>query len=71
MPKKWKIYDIIHVLLVKHNITRKRWVNEIITQLKFEAYDNDKEYKIEKIWDSTIYTKESGNYLSRLYYLVL
>lgn len=38
----------------------------MITQLKFEAGDNDKEYKIERIWDSAVYTRKSRNYLSGL-----
>ena len=38
-------------------------------KLKFEAGDN-KEYEVEKIWDSTIYAKESTGQLPGLYYLV-
>ena len=40
-------------------------------QLKFEA-GNDKEYKIDSIWNSTVYTKEwTTDQLLELYYLVL
>ena len=38
-------------------------------QLEFEASDN-KEYKIDDIWDSAIYAKESVEQLPGLYYLV-
>ena len=42
------------------------------TQLDFEfEAGNDKEYKIEGIWNSTIHAKESAEQLSGLYYLVL
>ena len=40
-------------------------------QLEFKA-GNNKEYKIDGIWDSAVYTKESATgQLSGLYYLIL
>ena len=39
-------------------------------QLEFETGD-DKEYEVDDIRDSAIYTKESAGQLKRLYYLVL
>ena len=40
--------------------------------MEFDTGDNSKEYKMEAIWDSMVYTKESkSGYLSGLYYLVL
>ena len=40
-------------------------------QLKFEA-SNNKEYKIDDIWDSTVYARESAiRQLLGLYYLIL
>ena len=44
-------------------------VDKKVTKLDFEA-GNSKEYKIEAIWDSAVYTRESENYLPELYYLV-
>ena len=42
-----------------------------IRQIEFDAGDNDsKEYKIEAIWDSVVYTRESESHLLGLYYLV-
>ena len=38
-------------------------------QLEFEAGD-DKEYKVDGIWDSAVYAKESAGQLPGLYYLV-
>ena len=38
-------------------------------QLEFEAGDN-KEYKVDGIWDSVVYAKESVGQLPGLYYLV-
>ena len=69
LPKKWKIHNIFHVLLLEQDITKKRQMNDM--QLKFEA-DNEKEYKIDGIWDSVVYAKESTTgQLPKLYYLVL
>ena len=39
-------------------------------QLEFEA-GNNKEYKIDDIWDNTVYIWELAGQLPRLYYLVL
>ena len=39
-------------------------------QLEFEA-GNNKEYKVEGIWDSTVYARKRAGQLARLYYLVL
>ena len=62
------IYNIFHILLLEKNTTKKRGL--INMQLEFEA-GNDKEYKIDGIWDSTVYAKESTTgQLPRLYYLV-
>ena len=36
-----------------------------------ETYNNSKEYKIEAIWDSTIYANEAKDNVSSLYYLVI
>lgn len=33
--------------------------------------EDDKEYKVEAIWDNTVYAKEINGYLPELYYLVL
>ena len=38
--------------------------------MKFEA-GNKKMYKVDGIWDSAVYGKESKGQLSKLYYLVL
>ena len=55
--------------LLEQIITSKEQVDENVTKL--EA-GNSKEYKIEAIWDSAVYARESelGYYLLRLYYLV-
>lgn len=29
LPKKWKIYNVFHILLLEHNITKKKRVDEI------------------------------------------
>ena len=48
------------------------WVDKMIAKkLKFEAGGNNKQYKVDDIYDSIVYTKELETYhLSGLYYLV-
>ena len=46
LPKKLRIYNVFHVLLLKHNITKKEQVNDM--QLEFEA-KNNKKYEIDSI----------------------
>ena len=70
MPKKWRIHNIFHVLLLELDTTKKRQVNNMQLDFKFEASDN-KEYKVDGIWDSVVYVKESAGQLPGLYYLVL
>ena len=68
LPRKWKIHDIFHVLLLKQDTTRKGRVDENVTE--FEAGNNE-EYKVEGIWDSAVYAKESAaGHLPGLYYLI-
>ena len=57
--------------LLEHDTTKKEWMDETTTQLKFEAGHNSKEYEIEAIWDGAIYAKKSEGYLPGFYYLVL
>ena len=54
LPKKWRIHNVIYVLLLEQNTMKKGWVNDM--QLEFEA-GNDKEYKVDGIWDSAVYAK--------------
>ena len=70
LPKKWKIHDFFHVSLLEQNTTKKGRINNMQLDFKFEA-GNNKKYKVDGIWDSTIYAKESAGQLPRLYYLVL
>ena len=68
--KQWRIHNIFHISLLEQNNTKKRLVDEKIAEkLEFEASGNNKEYKIEVICDSTVYTRESKtSYLLGLYY---
>ena len=69
--KKWRIHDVFHVSLLEQNTTKKGRVNDMLLDSKFEAGDN-KEYEVDGIWDSAVYSKESvTGQLSGLYYLVL
>ena len=70
LPKRWKMHSVFHVLLLEQNTTRKERVDKKIKKLEFEA-GNSEEYKVEAIWDSTVYASklELGQLLG-LYYLV-
>ena len=41
-------------------------MDEKVTELNFET-GNSKEYKVEAIWDSTVYARESKGHLPGLY----
>ena len=71
LPTKWKLYNVFHMSLLKQDIIKKRWMNELFSESEpeFDA-GNNKEYKIEAIIDSAIYAKETKKHLLGLYYLV-
>ena len=64
IPKKWKIYNIFQMLMLKQNIIKKEQIDKNMTV--YEAVDN-KKYKVKVIWDSTIYTNKAKGYLLGLY----
>ena len=72
LPKRWRIYDIFHISLLEQDTTRKGRVDEkTVEQLKFEASSDNKEYKVEGIYNIAVYAKESeAGYLLGLYYLI-
>ena len=57
--------------LLEYDTTRKKRVDKTTTQLEFEVGDNGKEYKVDAIWVSAVYTRKSEGHLPSLYYLVL
>ena len=67
--KKWRIHDVFHVSLLEQNSTRKEQDDNAS---ELNASDNSREYKLEAIRDSAVYTRmlKSGH-LPGLYYLVL
>ena len=68
LPKKWRIHDVFHVLLLEQDTTKNWQVDKNVT--KFEA-GNDKKYKVEGIQDSAVYIKKSvAIHLLGLYYLI-
>ena len=70
--RKWRIYDVFHVLLLEQDITRKGRVEKEVKRMEFDAGDNiSREYEVEAIRDSAVYTRESeSGHLSGFYYLV-
>ena len=68
LPKKWSIHDIFHVSLLEQDTTRKERVKKVP---ELDASDDSKEYEVEAIWDSAVYTMElESDHLPKLYYLV-
>lgn len=56
--------------LLENDITRKGQVDEITSQLNFEANNQGKKYEVERIGDSIVYARESiRDHLLKLYYL--
>ena len=57
--------------MLEKDTTRKEQINKLFPELKpeFDADDN-KEYEVEAIIDSTVYAKEAERHLPGLYYLV-
>ena len=70
LPKKWGIRDVFYVFLLKQDTTRKERVHEEDEE-ELDASDDSGEYKVEAIWDSVLYAKESeSGHLPGFYYLV-
>ena len=46
--KKWRIYNVFHILLLEQDITKKGQVNDKQLDFEFEA-SNNKEYKVDGI----------------------
>ena len=69
--RKLRIYDVFCVSLLEQDITRKGQVDKN-NAAELDVCDNEsKEYEVEAIWNSAVYTKESeSGYLPGLYYLV-
>ena len=68
ISQNWKIHDVFHILLLEQETTMKGQVEEI--QLELNVGDGE-DYKVEAIWDSTVYTKESeSDHLLGFNYLV-
>ena len=71
LPKKWKIHNVFHVLLLEQDTIEKKQVNYTRLDFEFEAGDNNK-YEIDSIRDSVVNARESATgQLPGLYYLVL
>ena len=55
--------------LLKQDIIKNEQINENVTRLNAGNKDN-KEYKVEAIWDNIVYANKSESHLLGLYYLV-
>ena len=69
--RNWIVHNVFHVSLLEQEITRKRRVDEEVRQIEFDAGNNSGKYKMEAIWNSAVYARESeSGHLPGLYYLV-
>ena len=67
--KKWRIYNVFHILLLKQDPTKRERVKKM-RQLN-AGNDDNKKYKMEAIWNSTVYANKSkSGYLPGFYYLL-
>ena len=57
------------MLMLEQDTIKKMRVDKKVTELEFKV-GNSKEYKVEAIWDSTVYANKAKGYLPKLYYLV-
>lgn len=65
------MYNIFYISLLEHDTSKKGQINKIMTQVKFEADDNSKEYGVKEIRNKTVYAKELKSHLLDFYYLAL
>ena len=66
--KKWRIHNGFHILLLEQNTIKRERVEKVP---KLDAGNEIEEYKVEAIWDSTVYANKSeSGHLPGLYYLV-
>ena len=64
------MHNVFHVSLQEQDTTRKEKVDKRVKELELEA-GNNKEYKVEAIWNSAVYaSKSESGQLPDLYYLV-
>ena len=70
LPRKWRIHDVFYMTFLEQDTTRKGRVDEN-DATELDAGNDSREYKVEAIWDSAVYARESeSGHLLGLYYLV-
>ena len=67
--KKWRIHNVFYLSLLEQKTTKKDQVDQNITELK--ATGNSKKYKLEAIWNSSLYANQEKSYLLGFYCLVV
>ena len=71
LPRKWRVHNVFHVLVLGQNTIKKGMVSKEIPELDIGNKDS-KEYKMKVIRDSVVYANKSeSGYLPALYYLVV
>ena len=69
LPKRWKIHNVFHVSLLEQKTIRQGQVGKKVIKLEFEV-NNSEKYKVEAIWDSTVYANKVKVHLPGLNYLI-
>ena len=73
LSKKRKIHNVFHMSLQEYNIIKKGREDDNVMQINFDPGNNSEggEYKMEAIWNSAVYAKDSkSGYLPGFYYLL-
>ena len=59
LPKKWRIHDVFYVSLLEQDATKKGRVDDENAAELDAGNNKSREYKVEAIWDSKVYARES------------
>ena len=69
LPKKKRVYKIFHMSLIEQNNTKKGQMSKKVPELD-TGNEDSKKYKVEAIWNSTVYANKLGSgHLLGHYYL--
>ena len=66
LSKKWKIYNVLHVLLLEQDTIKK---GQVETAIELDK-GNSKKYEVEIICNSAVYARKLEGHLPGLYYLI-
>ncbi len=62
---------MFYVSLLEYDTTKQGRIDKMTSQLKFQANNKNEKYKVERVQDNAVYTRELAGHLPKLFYLVL